>query len=76
MISFVYFNENHYRLHSQYDPAELNKRNQEIDTGIEKDRAVMKKTQKILLLGGPECGKSTIFKQMRSVARVDGKERK
>ncbi|PAV61702.1 hypothetical protein WR25_15886 [Diploscapter pachys] len=44
---------------------ELAQRNAAIDMQLEKDRVVLKKTLKILLLGGPESGKSTIFKQMK-----------
>ncbi|KAI1720174.1 g-protein alpha subunit domain-containing protein [Ditylenchus destructor] len=41
------------------------RQNQLIEDQIEKERIASKKTLKILLLGGPESGKSTIFKQMR-----------
>ncbi len=60
------------------DERHLLKRSQLIDEHIEKERIAAKKTLKILLLGqthpvgcsrrisgGPESGKSTIFKQMR-----------
>uniref|UniRef100_A0A915DJU8 Uncharacterized protein n=1 Tax=Ditylenchus dipsaci TaxID=166011 RepID=A0A915DJU8_9BILA len=42
-----------------------NHRTQVIDEQIEKERIASKKMLKILLLGGPESGKSTIFKQMK-----------
>ncbi|TMS34806.1 hypothetical protein L596_002323 [Steinernema carpocapsae] len=49
----------------QVDPKELTKRSQQIDSQIERERVAQKKVLKILLLGGPESGKSTICKQMR-----------
>jgi polynucleotide 5'-kinase involved in rRNA processing len=36
-----------------------------IEEEIERDRLASKKVLKILLLGGPESGKSTLFKQMK-----------
>ncbi|CAJ0567227.1 unnamed protein product, partial [Mesorhabditis spiculigera] len=44
---------------------ELVRRNAEIERQLLKDQEAEKKTLKILLLGGPASGKSTIFKQMR-----------
>uniref|UniRef100_A0A0M3HPZ2 G-protein alpha subunit n=1 Tax=Ascaris lumbricoides TaxID=6252 RepID=A0A0M3HPZ2_ASCLU len=44
---------------------DLSRRNRLIEAEIERDRIALKKTLKILLLGGPESGKSTIFKQMK-----------
>ncbi|CAI2336151.1 unnamed protein product [Caenorhabditis sp. 36 PRJEB53466] len=47
--------------------GEMVRKNSLINRQLEKDRIAMKGTLKILLLGGPECGKSTIFKQMRII---------
>lgn len=46
-------------------PKEIMLRNEMIEQQIERDRLANKKIMKILLLGGPESGKSTLFKQMR-----------
>jgi hypothetical protein len=48
----------------QVDEATV-KKNKEIDRDIRKDRELMGRTIKILLLGAGESGKSTFFKQMR-----------
>uniref|UniRef100_A0A914EQ55 Uncharacterized protein n=1 Tax=Acrobeloides nanus TaxID=290746 RepID=A0A914EQ55_9BILA len=50
---------------SETEIADVIKRNRTIEEQIDKDRMLAKKIMKILLLGGPESGKSTIFKQMR-----------
>jgi polynucleotide 5'-kinase involved in rRNA processing len=55
--SSVYYTEN--------EAVGATRRHREIEEMIEKDREIVEKTMKILLLGGPESGKSTIFKQMR-----------
>ncbi|KAL3081922.1 hypothetical protein niasHT_037100 [Heterodera trifolii] len=47
------------------EKRELFKRSRIIEGELEQERLTMKRTIKILLLGGPESGKSTIFKQMR-----------
>ncbi|CAI5442672.1 unnamed protein product [Caenorhabditis angaria] len=47
--------------------AEMARKNSLIEKQLEKDRLHLRRTLKILLLGGPECGKSTIFKQMRII---------
>ncbi|CAD6198216.1 unnamed protein product [Caenorhabditis auriculariae] len=44
---------------------EMLRKNSAIEKQIDKERKTVEKTLKILLLGGPESGKSTIFKQMR-----------
>mmetsp|Transcript_11173 Transcript_11173/g.14887 ORF Transcript_11173/g.14887 Transcript_11173/m.14887 type:complete len:358 (-) Transcript_11173:245-1318(-) len=41
------------------------KKNKEIDKTIRKDKAILSRTIRILLLGSGESGKSTFFKQMR-----------
>ena len=46
-------------------PKDMLIRNEMIDQQIERDRLAAKRVMKILLLGGPESGKSTLFKQMR-----------
>jgi hypothetical protein len=65
--------------YSETEVAEILRKHKEIETQIEKDKKMASKTMKILLLGefsnlflasryflgGPESGKSTIFKQMR-----------
>lgn len=50
---------------TQLTPGDMARKNSLINRQLEKERLEMKRTLKILLLGGPECGKSTIFKQMK-----------
>jgi hypothetical protein len=45
--------------------AELVKKNKEIDRELRKDKDILSRTIRILLLGSGESGKSTFFKQMR-----------
>ncbi|EFP06985.1 CRE-GPA-11 protein [Caenorhabditis remanei] len=52
---------------SELTPGDMARKNSLINRQLEKDKLEMKRTLKILLLGGPECGKSTIFKQMRII---------
>ncbi|KAF8382914.1 gpa-1 [Pristionchus pacificus] len=47
--------------------ADLNKRNREIDSQLEKDRKQLDGQIKLLLLGAAESGKSTILKQMKVI---------
>ncbi|UMM16034.1 hypothetical protein L5515_013218 [Caenorhabditis briggsae] len=52
---------------TEFTPADLARKNSLINRQLERDKIEMKRTLKILLLGGPECGKSTIFKQMKII---------
>ncbi|CAB3405193.1 unnamed protein product [Caenorhabditis bovis] len=45
--------------------GEMVRKNSLIERQLEKEKVHLRRTLKILLLGGPECGKSTVFKQMR-----------
>uniref|UniRef100_A0A914KQK4 Uncharacterized protein n=1 Tax=Meloidogyne incognita TaxID=6306 RepID=A0A914KQK4_MELIC len=54
---------NFYR--NEAEKREILRRARTIDEEIENEKLSFKKTLKILLLGGPESGKSTIFKQMK-----------
>ncbi|CCD62416.1 Guanine nucleotide-binding protein alpha-11 subunit [Caenorhabditis elegans] len=47
--------------------ADMARKNSLINRQLEKEKIDSKKMLKILLLGGPECGKSTIFKQMKII---------
>ncbi|EGT38263.1 CBN-GPA-11 protein [Caenorhabditis brenneri] len=52
---------------TEMTPGDMARKNSIINRQLEKDKLEMKRTLKILLLGGPECGKSTIFKQMKII---------
>ena len=45
--------------------SEIVKKNKEIDKELRKDKDILSRTIRILLLGSGESGKSTFFKQMR-----------
>ena len=49
-------------------PGKMDASNPEIEKQIKKDRKMINKTIPILLLGAAECGKSTVLKQVITVA--------
>uniref|UniRef100_A0A914XCM7 Uncharacterized protein n=1 Tax=Plectus sambesii TaxID=2011161 RepID=A0A914XCM7_9BILA len=50
-----------------FEVKDLTRRTQLIDEQLLKDRVAARRQIKILLLGGPESGKSTVFKQMKII---------
>lgn len=56
-------------LRSKYSPEEIEQRckSQEIDKMIEKDKRLLQRQVKLLLLGAGESGKSTFLKQMKII---------
>lgn len=59
-------------LRFKFSPEEIEQRNKsrEIDKELERDKQLLKRQVKILLLGAGESGKSTFLKQMRIIHGV------